>query len=124
MLTFILVITMARALTIRYILLPFGKRVVASPAASSLKKTGTARQDEAERRKWRKSRRKSITRFAEQFWSVIYYTGSLALSIYVAHREPYWMNERAIWAQWPYKELTGLTKVSVNVGIGEEANRG
>lgn len=123
MLTFILVITMARALTIRYVLLPFGKRVVASPAASSLKKTGNTRQDEAEKRKWRKCRRKSITRFAEQFWSVIYYTCSLSLSIYVAHSEPYWMNEGAIWAQWPYKELSGLTKVSVNLRFGRRTGR-
>jgi acyl-CoA-dependent ceramide synthase len=107
-LTFILVITMFRALAIRYVLLPLGRRIVADEA---FVKTGNARLDEAGRRKWRKSKRKHITRFAEQFWSVAYYTCSLSLSLYVAHSEPYWMNEVAVWAQWPYKELTGLTKV-------------
>jgi len=72
---------------------------------------GTSRLDEAVRRKWRKGRRKTVARFSEQAWAVLYATFSLSLGLYVAHSEPYWMNEPAIWAEWPYHELTGLTKV-------------
>lgn len=107
--TFILLFTMVRALAIRYVLQPLGRLVVASP---QVKKMGNNRLDEVERKRWRKGRRKSITRFAEQAWSATYYTCSLAFSIYVAKSEPYWLNEKLVWSQWPYTKLTGLTKVS------------
>ena len=106
--TGILIFTILRALAIQYVFVPLGKRVVSSRAMNN---TGTSRSDEAERRKWRKGRRKSVSRFAEQAWSASFYICSLSAGIYVAHSEPYWMNEAAIWSEWPYEELTGLTKV-------------
>jgi acyl-CoA-dependent ceramide synthase len=108
--TGILVFTALRALTVRYIFVPLGEKVVQSEAMNNV---GSSRADEAVRRKWRKGRRKSVARFSEQAWTATYAFLSLSLGLYVAHSEPYWMNERAIWAEWPYHELTGLTKVSV-----------
>jgi acyl-CoA-dependent ceramide synthase len=107
--TGILLFTVIRALAIRYIFVPLGRQVVSSRPIAS---TGSSRLDAKERKKWRKERRKSVVRFSEQAWSVLYYICSISLGLFVAHSEPYWMNEAAIWSQWPYAELSGLTKVS------------
>jgi acyl-CoA-dependent ceramide synthase len=111
--TGILLFTVFRALAIRYVYVPLGKQVVQS---EKINNTGHSRQDEAARKKWRKARRKSVARFSEQAWMITYALFSFIFGIKVAHSAGYWMNERAIWSNWPYAELSGLTKVSLDQG--------
>ncbi|UZJ56584.1 hypothetical protein CBS101457_005904 [Exobasidium rhododendri] len=106
--TGILLFTILRALTIRYVFVPLGERVVKS---ETMKNVGSSKQDEAVRRKWRKGRRKRVARFSEQAWTITYALFSFIFGLKVAHSEDYWMNETAIWSSWPYTNLSGLTKI-------------
>lgn len=105
-LTGILVFTVLRALTIRYILNPLGSFAIPSPTSAS-RSLSRAKEARAHR-----LRRRTIQRFAEQAWVSLWGTLSFALSLFVASQEPYWNNESALWTSWPYTRVSGLTKVS------------
>ena len=88
--------------------------------------------------KWRGlTKRKEVTRFSEQAWMVLYYvifwafgmvrTRSLSCHLVVARaryqtnvftafhqyiyaHSAYWMNLTELWANWPIRELSGITK--------------
>lgn len=99
--TGILIFTVLRALVVRHLLAPLAS-VVIPPA----KRTNSRVEDA----KAIRQRRRMCMRFAEQAWIVIWGTVSLGLSLFVASREPYWGSELALWTDWPYRQLTGLTK--------------
>ncbi|KAI1439213.1 longevity-assurance protein [Xylaria sp. CBS 124048] len=51
-----------------------------------------------------------LTRFSEQGWMIMYTAvfWSLGMRIYIT--SPYFLNLEALWADWPQRELEGLTK--------------
>ncbi|KAG2182365.1 hypothetical protein INT43_007295 [Umbelopsis isabellina] len=56
-----------------------------------------------------KSKRKR-TRFAEQMWTVIYYSATFCVGTYLAYHSPYWFNTAEFWKGYPHVELTKLFK--------------
>ena len=49
-------------------------------------------------------------RFAEQGWILIYYTGFWSTGMYIMYTSDYWLNLRALWHDWPVREMDGLAK--------------
>ncbi|ORZ29747.1 TLC domain-domain-containing protein [Catenaria anguillulae PL171] len=77
--------TLARALTIDYLLKPLGKRLGC--------------------------RRSLIDRFGEQGWLVIYYSLSFSIGLSFARAAPYWRNTMHFWTNYPHAHLAGDFKV-------------
>ncbi|KAK0655076.1 TLC domain-containing protein [Cercophora newfieldiana] len=74
-----------RAATMEYILAPFAK-------ANGIEK------------------RKDLTRFSEQAWLLVYYSVFWTLGLYIYCDSPYFWNLRALWTDWPNREVSGLMK--------------
>ena len=55
-------------------------------------------------------KKKPRLRFAEQAWILLYYTCSWSTGIYIMYKSDYWMNLRALWRDWPVREMEGLAK--------------
>ncbi|KIV91354.1 hypothetical protein PV10_05900 [Exophiala mesophila] len=55
-------------------------------------------------------KRKPKVRFSEQAWILIYYSMSWATGIYVMYNSNYWLDLRALWKDWPSREMDGLAK--------------
>lgn len=55
-------------------------------------------------------RRKPKVRFAEQAWTVIYYTISFSTGTYIMYNSDYWLDLRGLWRNWPIREMEGLAK--------------
>ncbi|RGP80718.1 sphingosine n-acyltransferase lag1 [Fusarium longipes] len=58
---------------------------------------------------WGLSRDKS-TRFQEQAWLFIYYTTCWSVGMYIYATSPYWLDLKAMWTNWPDREVSGLMK--------------
>ncbi|RUS19719.1 TLC domain-containing protein [Endogone sp. FLAS-F59071] len=56
-----------------------------------------------------KSQRK-LTRFAEQTWTVIYYSLSWGVGMYLCYNSPYWYNSSEFWKGYPHIYLAPLFK--------------
>jgi len=55
-------------------------------------------------------KKKDLTRFAEQGWLFIYYTVFCPVGIYIMYNSDYWLNIKAVWYDWPNREIGGLLK--------------
>ncbi|KAI9743375.1 MAG: sphingosine N-acyltransferase lag1 [Claussenomyces sp. TS43310] len=56
------------------------------------------------------TKKKSLVRFAEQAWMLVYYTVFWSLGMYIMQNSDYWLSSRALWANWPQREIGGLLK--------------
>ncbi|CAM1506311.1 Fc.00g059520.m01.CDS01 [Cosmosporella sp. VM-42] len=56
------------------------------------------------------SKRKTLTRFSEQAWMLVYYVFFWTLGMYIYCTSPYYLNLRELWTNWPNRELDGLMK--------------
>ncbi|PWN27608.1 LAG1-domain-containing protein [Jaminaea rosea] len=101
-LTWILVWTALRAAVIRYMLVPLGTRWVTRPRPQP----GKAHPSLRDRKLWHKS----VTRFAEQGWAVVFYIASWSLGLHIAHQSSYWLNPSGFWQGHPHLELEGIVK--------------
>ncbi|KAI0445393.1 longevity-assurance protein [Xylaria telfairii] len=54
--------------------------------------------------------KKRITRFSEQGWMIMYNTVFWTLGMYIYTTSPYFLKLAELWADWPQRELAGLTK--------------
>ncbi|KAJ1022656.1 hypothetical protein NDA18_004998 [Ustilago nuda] len=109
--TLVLLFTLARALLMKYLLLPLGE--IAVPHLSESRKTRTSSSSDsiAERAKLLRNREKEVLRFAEQGFSLIYYSFSWSLGLYVASSQPYWpFNTIEYWTHYPQFRLEPLFK--------------
>ncbi|KAK6071159.1 longevity-assurance protein [Seiridium cupressi] len=59
---------------------------------------------------WGISKKKDITRFAEQAWLLVYYFVFWPLGFYLYYQSPYWMNLKGLWIDWPIRETDGVMK--------------
>jgi len=84
--TWVLCFTLLRAILMRYVFEPFFYRFAPHPTT------------------------RSATRFAEQAWSVFYYSISFLGGLYIVRHSPYWGNTREVWAGYPQIENDGLFK--------------
>lgn len=98
-LTWILVWTALRAAVIRYILVPLGSRCVPHPPRAG-------RSALRARKLWEKS----VMRFAEQGWCVVFYVASWSLGLHIARNSPYWLNSAGFWTGHPHVDLEGVVK--------------
>lgn len=108
--TLVLLFTLARALLMKFVLLPLGEAAVPHPKKprKSERQTPEALN---ERAKALRTREKEVLRFAEQGFSLIYYTCSWSLGLYIASREPYWpLNTAEYWTNYPQFRLEPLFK--------------
>ncbi|KAI7785809.1 longevity-assurance protein [Diaporthe eres] len=64
------------------------------------------------------SKKKEVTRFAEQAWLVLYCTTFWSLGFYIYFTSPYWLNLKQLWATWPNRELGGLHKTYILAQLG------
>lgn len=55
-------------------------------------------------------RKKMKVRFAEQAWILIYYTLIWFTGMYIMYNSDYWLNLRALWRDWPVREMEGFSK--------------
>ncbi|KAF5664824.1 sphingosine n-acyltransferase lag1 [Fusarium heterosporum] len=55
--------------------------------------------------------RDKSARFKEQAWLFIYYFTCWSVGMYIYATSPYWLNLRAMWTNWPNRELSKLMKV-------------
>ncbi|RMZ80499.1 hypothetical protein DV737_g2946, partial [Chaetothyriales sp. CBS 132003] len=53
---------------------------------------------------------KARVRFAEQAWIVLYSGSSCCVGLFIYAHSDYWLNLRALWWNWPTRELDGLVK--------------
>ena len=53
---------------------------------------------------------RTATRFAEQAWSVSYYSISFSIGLYIALNSPCWGDLRELWAEYPQIESDGFFK--------------
>lgn len=108
--TLVLLFTLARALLMKFILLPLGE--VAVPHVKKPRKSERQSPDALnERAKALRTREKEVLRFAEQGFSLIYYTCSWSLGLYIASRESYWpLNTVEYWTNYPQFRLEPLFK--------------
>ncbi|CAF3563939.1 unnamed protein product [Fusarium graminearum] len=58
---------------------------------------------------WGLSRNKSM-RFKEQAWLFIYYSTCCSVGTYIYATSPYWLDLKAMWTNWPNREVSGLMK--------------
>jgi len=84
--TFVLFFTFLRASLMKFIFAPFFYRFARHPT------------------------RRTATRFAEQAWSVAYYTISFLVGLKIIVNSPYWGNMSEMWADYPQEESDGLFK--------------
>ena len=56
------------------------------------------------------SKKKTKVRFAEQSWITLYYTLFWGTGMYIMYNSDYWLNLRALWRNWPTREMDGLAK--------------
>lgn len=55
-------------------------------------------------------KKKAKVRFAEQAWILLYYTMFWSTGMYIMYHSDYWLNLRALWRDWPIREMDGLSK--------------
>lgn len=55
-------------------------------------------------------KRKPKVRFTEQAWLLLYYSISWCVGMYTMYNSDYWMDLRALWRNWPIREMEGLAK--------------
>ena len=56
------------------------------------------------------SKRKTKVRFAEQSWIILYYGIFWGTGMYIMYNSDYWLSLRALWRNWPTREMDGLAK--------------
>ncbi|KAK2861381.1 hypothetical protein FQN49_004254 [Arthroderma sp. PD_2] len=56
-------------------------------------------------------RHKQAVRFAEQGWLLVYYLAFWSYGMNIWYNSNYWYNFRAIWADWPTREIDGSVKL-------------
>jgi very-long-chain ceramide synthase len=56
------------------------------------------------------SKKKMKMRFAEQTWIILYYGTFWGTGMYIMYTSDYWLNLRALWKDWPTREMDGLAK--------------
>ncbi|KAK6208097.1 Sphingosine N-acyltransferase lag1 [Pestalotiopsis sp. IQ-011] len=59
---------------------------------------------------WGISKKKDMTRFAEQAWLLIYYLVFWPLGFYLYYKSPYYLNLKELWMNWPIREVDGVMK--------------
>lgn len=84
--TWVLFFTLLRAVLMRFIFQPFFHKFAPHPT------------------------RRTATRFAEQAWSVSYYSISFSIGLYITLNSPYWGDMRELWAEYPQIESDGFFK--------------
>jgi very-long-chain ceramide synthase len=84
--TWVLFFTLLRAVLMRFFFEPFFHRFAPHPT------------------------RRTATRFAEQAWSVFYYSISFTIGLYIILHSPYWGDMREVWADYPQIESNGFFK--------------
>ncbi|EXJ81157.1 hypothetical protein A1O3_07447 [Capronia epimyces CBS 606.96] len=55
-------------------------------------------------------KKKPKVRFAEQAWIILYYSISWSVGMYTMYTSDYWLDLRALWRNWPSREMGGLAK--------------
>ncbi|KAL4899136.1 hypothetical protein BDW74DRAFT_163929 [Aspergillus multicolor] len=55
-------------------------------------------------------RKKASIRLAEQGWMCLYYAAFWTVGMYIWSQSNYWMDFKAIWAEWPARGVSGLMK--------------
>ncbi|KAM0414492.1 hypothetical protein ACHAPD_007748 [Fusarium lateritium] len=58
---------------------------------------------------WGLGKDKSM-RFKEQAWLFIYYSTCWSVGTYIYATSPYWLDLKAMWTNWPNREVSGLMK--------------
>lgn len=91
--TFIVIFCLVRSFLVEFILKPFARH--------RLKTTSL----------------KSLQRFGEQGWSVVYYSCSWTYGFYLYKKSPYYFNIEHIYLGWPHDKLSGLFKIYYLVQI-------
>ncbi|KAI1382667.1 longevity assurance proteins LAG1/LAC1 [Hypoxylon trugodes] len=61
-------------------------------------------------RHWGVSKKKDVTRFAEQGWMLMYNSVFWTTGIYIYYTSPHFLNMEQLWTDWPQRELDGLVK--------------
>src|SRR5271156_3268496 len=84
--TWVFLFTFLRAFLMKYVFAPFFYRFARHPT------------------------RRTATRFAEQAWSVAYYTISFTVGLKIIVNSPYWGDMGELWADYPQEESAGLFK--------------
>ncbi|KAG5928516.1 hypothetical protein E4U42_000499 [Claviceps africana] len=56
------------------------------------------------------TKKKDQVRFTEQAWLLVYYSVFWTMGMYIYCKSPYYLNMRAIWTDWPHREVDGLMK--------------
>jgi very-long-chain ceramide synthase len=84
--TFVLIFTFVRAVLMRYVFSPIFYRI--APHATL----------------------RTATRFAEQAWSLLYYSISFMIGLYIIRNSAYWKNLKEVWADYPQIEMDGFFK--------------
>lgn len=56
------------------------------------------------------NKKKAKVRFAEQAWILLYPTICWSTGMYIMYHSDYWLNLRALWRDWPTREMEGLSK--------------
>jgi len=82
----ILLFTLLRAILMRFVFRPFFHHFAPHPT------------------------RRTATRFAEQAWSVWYYSISFAIGLWIVLESPYWRDLSEMWAAYPQIENSGIFK--------------
>ncbi|CBQ73982.1 related to LAG1-longevity-assurance protein [Sporisorium reilianum SRZ2] len=109
--TLVLLFTLARALLMKFVLLPLGQAAVPHPKKPRKSERHTP-EALNERAKALRTREKEVLRFAEQGFSLIYYSCSWSLGLYIASRESYWpLNTVEYWTHYPQFRLEPLFKL-------------
>ncbi|KAI0146141.1 longevity-assurance protein [Xylariaceae sp. FL1272] len=81
----IVLFTGIRAGSMRYILAPFARR-------------------------WGISKEKTVNRFSEQGWMILYNAVFWTTGMYIYTHSPHYLNLQELWTDWPQRELDGLMK--------------
>lgn len=108
--TLVLLFTLARALLMKFLLLPLGELAV--PHVKKPRKSERQSSEALnERAKALRTREKEVLRFAEQGFSLIYYSCSWSLGLLIASRESYWpLKTVEYWTNYPQFQLEPLFK--------------
>lgn len=53
---------------------------------------------------------KALVRFAEQAWLLLYYTFFWTLGMHLYHKSKYWLDLKAMWTDYPVRQLDGVFK--------------
>ncbi|KAL5334438.1 TLC domain-containing protein [Aspergillus crustosus] len=59
---------------------------------------------------WMGLKRKASVRLAEQAWMWVYYAFFWTFGMYIWSQSDYWMDFKAIWAEWPARGVSGSMK--------------